>query len=221
MRVISRIRLKLILILMIACTALGFIAAFKIANPSEETSAQWISPDTSNSSIRFITHDTILNELQNKQELIPLELDLTEKVTINDSWGEIEFFKKLQNVYLVAKGIYSLDLSQISSDNISLSSAKKSIIINAPKPTVKVITIDEQKTIYETTQNGILRFGEIKLTPSEYQRLLYKAKSIMNEKMYSSDLYEQAINSSEWALKNLIQALLGKDNNYSITVRFQ
>lgn len=221
MRAKSRIRFKLILLLMIACISMGFIAAYKTNHPTTETSIPWIVPNASNSSTRFITHDTILNELQNKQELIPLELDLTEKVTINDSWGNVDVFKKLQNVYLVAKGIYTLDLSQISSESIHLSDNKKSISIKAPRPLVKVITIDEQKTIYETTQNGILRFGEIKLTPTEYQTLLSRAKTIMNEKMSSSELYDQAIKSSEWALKSFIKSILGEETNYTVIVEFK
>jgi hypothetical protein len=220
MRRKSRKRLKLILIFMIACIFTGFLITHKFNNPSKEASTPWIVQDASNPSKRFITHDTIVNELQNKQELIPLELDLTEKVTISDNWGSADVFKKFQNVYLVAKGIYTIDLMQITSENVHINDNKKSLTINAPKPQVKAITIDEQKTLYETTQNGLFRFGDIKITAAEHQSILAKAKEKMDEKMCSSILYEEALKSSELSIKNFVIAVLGRESNYNITVEF-
>lgn len=220
MRNKSRIRLKMILILMIACILTGFIAAYKFNNPLKEAYNPWIVQDASDSSKRFITHDAIVNELQNKQELIPLELNLTEKITISDNWGTAELFKKLQNIHLVAKGIYSLDLMKITTENVLVNDSKKTIAITAPKPEIKTIAIDEQKTVYETTQNGLLRFGEIKVTPAEYQTILTKAKEKMNEKMNSSVLYEEALKSSELALINIMTSILGQYSNYSVTIKF-
>ena len=220
MRNKSKIRFKLILILMVACILTGFITAYKFKAPSKEAYVPWSIEDASTTNKRFITHDAIVNELKNKQELIPLELNLTEKITISDNWGNTEVFKKLQNVHLVAKGIYSIDLTKISAEKVVVNNNKKAITITAPKPEVKAIAIDEQKSVYETTQNGLLRFGEIKVTHSEHQSILAKAKDKMSEKMNSSVLYDEAVSASELALINLLKSLLGQDDNYSITINF-
>jgi hypothetical protein len=217
----KRVRLKTLLVFMILCIAGGFFIAYKMYNPAKEVSVPWVAPDISNPSKKFIAKETLITQIQQKQELIPLEIDLTEKVVINDSWGKFEAFKKIQNVYFVGKGIYSVDLSKLSVSNVELDNNKGVINLSIPKPIVKGIVMDEKKTIYETVQTGLLRFGEIKLTTPESQAMLNEAKISMKSKMTSSELFDQAVKSSEWAIKDLIKSILTDHFSYNIVIEFK
>jgi hypothetical protein len=223
MRFRSKFRFRFILFFSILFIAIGFFIAYKIYNPSKVAFEPWVVPNINTPSKKFITKETIVNQFKEKEELIPLEVDLSETLTLNDSWGDLAFFKKVQNVQFSANGIYSIDLSKLTEDKITIDNKKKVINIISPNPAIKTISIDEQKTVYETPQNGALRFGEIKLTTAEYDSMLNVAKSKMSEKMLSSDLFDKALNSTQVALTNFIQSFIKAKNseNYDIKIEFE
>lgn len=222
MKISFKRKVKLIILAIIIFTAGGFFIAYRIYHPAKQSSSQWIVPNINNPSNKYITKDALVKEIQQKNELISMETELSEEVTIDDSWGTLPIFKKIQNVQFTGEGIYTIDLSKLASDNLSLDNKNKSITITSPAPTVKSITIDEQKTIYETPEHGFLRFGEIKLTTAELQSIQSSAKSKMNEKMLSPELYTQAQNNTKTALSDFVKSLLGKEaSSYTIDVQFK
>lgn len=218
-----KLKFKSLFLLMIISLAAGLYTGYRIFKIPSKAAEPWVVPDSSNPNKKFISKETLINEIQQKQELIPLEVELTEKVTVDDSWGDLEVFKKFQNIYFTGKGIYSVNLDMLYEENLEVDNANKTITMNLPKPEIKTISIDEQKTIYETTQKGALRFGEVKLTPAEYQILFGHAKMNMTEKMSSSDLYEQATKGTESTLSKLISSIISTQTGeiYSIIVKFQ
>jgi hypothetical protein len=216
-----RIRFKLLFFLMLLCVACGFYFAYRLYNPSKEASSQWIVPNINDPAKKIIARESLINSIKQKQELIPLEMDLAEKVTIDNSWGNMELFKKVQNIYFAGTGIYSVDLSKLHAEVATNNVRPGDMTIVLPKPIVKAISIDEQKTIYETPQTGLLRFGEIKLSPLEMQSVISEAKLKMNEKMQSSEIYEQALNSSELALRNLIKSILSNESDLNFRIKFE
>ncbi len=64
-----------------------------------------------------------------------------------------------------------LDLKNITSEDVVLDEEHKKINIYISKPYPKSMEIDENKTVVETTENGFLRFGEIRMTVNEYKQL--------------------------------------------------
>jgi hypothetical protein len=218
-----RTKLKLVFLLIVICVGSGFYIAYRIFDNSHKATQTWTVPNPSTPSKKFITQETLINQLQQKQELIPLEVDLTERVTLDNSWGTLDLFKKIQSIYFEGKGIYSLDLSRLYSESASIDNVKKRIAIRIPKPTVKTISIEEQKTKYETPQNGLLRFGEIKMSAEEFQTMVSEAKTRMTEKLNGDDLYNKAMQSSEEAVSSLVKAILSDqaDDNYHIVIDFE
>lgn len=94
----------------------------------------------------------------------------------------------------------------------------KTIYINVPKPEIKSITINEEKTSYET-EKGILRFGEITLSPAENQIMTQKVKERMKEKLSESDMINKALINTKKSIKEIILSVLNnKDSDYTIVV---
>lgn len=218
-----KLKFRALLVLILTCLAAGFYIAYRVFERPTKAADTWMVPDAANPSKKFITKDTLINQIQQKQELIPLEVELSEKITIDDTWGNVEVFKKLQNIYFVGKGIYTVDLALMKAEKAELDSTRKTVELTLPKPCVKAITIDEQKTVYETPQRGALRFGDIRMTPAEYQLLVNRAKSRMSEKMLSSELYGQAMQNAEMAVIRLINSVIDEElrETYSITIKFE
>ncbi|WP_125154797.1 DUF4230 domain-containing protein [Clostridium rectalis] len=200
---------------------IGFIIFYTILIKSDSTSLPGISKEVNSISKRTITSEAIINKIHEKEDLITMEIELSDKVMLNDSWGEFNIFRKITYINFYSKSIYSIDLSKVQKKNISIDNKDKTIKITVPKPNIKSINIDEKKTSYETKM-GALRFGEIKLTPAENQILITKVKERMYEKLNEPSILNKALYNTEKSLKNLVQLLLNNNNccNYSISVHF-
>jgi hypothetical protein len=223
MRIKFKTKALFMLILICIFTTVGFLTAYRIFNIPSKAAETWIVPNVSTPAKKFVTKETLVNQIQQKQELIPLEIELTEKVTIDYSWGDMDAFKMFQSIYFSGKGIYAIDLSKLYVQNILVDNDKNTISLILPKPFVKTVSIDEQKTIYETPQKGILRFGEIKMTPAEFQIMMSTAKAKMMDKLNSSDIFRQAVDSAEVSVTKLVRNIITNevDDNYNIIVQFE
>jgi len=173
---------KKIIILMLLCAILGFYAAYHIFVAPKNTKSPWTLPNINNTGSKFITKDALVSEIREKQDLITMEVDMNEKVIIDNSWGNLSIFKKVQSVTYFGKGLYTVDLSGLKSENLMIVDKLNRITIKIPKPIIKAISIDEEKTTYENPENGIFRFGEIKLTLEENQNMLKSIEAKMSKK---------------------------------------
>jgi len=214
MRIIVK---KRTIILMLLCLILGFTIAYRIYVTPKADSKSWTITKSTDSSKKFISKETLITEIKQKQKLITTEVNLNEKMTIDNSWGNLPIFKKIQNIDFIGSGVYVVDLSSINYNNISIN--KNLISIALPKPSVEMITLNEEKTIYETPENGLLRFGDIKLSTEEHQQLISTVKNKMKSKMMEDQYYNKAIDNSQKSMRNLITSM--SNANYSINIKFQ
>lgn len=187
--------------------------------PSKDSKPTNVSVPSSVSK-KIISKEVIAEKIQEKHELITMQADLSQKITIDDSWGSLAIFKKITNINFVGTGTYSVDFSKVNSSNIQVKN--NTITLKLPEPEVKYINIDEDKTTCEPTQNGLLRFGELKMTSADHQELRKDVTDKMTEKMKDQDLYNKAIENSKSAVKLLVQSFITKSDasNYSIDIEF-
>jgi hypothetical protein len=219
MRIVKRRTVLLIVI----CICLGFFIGFKIFVSPKKAQQTWVVPDLQDISKKFISEETLINQIHQKQELITLEIDMTEKVTLDDSWGSLEIFRKVQSISYAGTGTYVVDLSSLKNENITIDNKIKKIIVNTASPSVKSVVIREEKTEYQTPENGLLRFGEIKLTPEDNQMLLRNVKNNMLKKMSDESFTSQAKDYSTQTLKSIIQSIVSDKTNepYNVEIKFQ
>ncbi|MFD3155293.1 DUF4230 domain-containing protein [Haloimpatiens sp. FM7330] len=221
MRNKSDFKMKLIIILIFISLGFGIYMGYKIFKAPKKQNKTWIVPNT-NSSKKILTRDAVINSMKGKNELITLETKLKENITIDNSWGDLKIFKKIQNIHFYGTGVYCLDLSKITAKDISIDNVQKKLSINISKPYVKNITIAEKKTEYETVENGLLRFGEIKLEPSEYETILSEAKIKMLSKIKTLDIYNKAADASKKSVIDFLENIMKKTNTqkYKIEINF-
>lgn len=219
----KRLKSKLIILTLLSFVfiLLGGYITFKlfISNKNKET---WIVPNSNNISNKFVTKDALINELKEQNQIIPMETELKEEVTINNSFGTLSIFKKLQTIEFFGKGLYSIDLSTLKSNKISIDRLSKKITFDVDKPIIKNVSIDEEKTIYHSPDLGVLRFGEVNLSPEEYDILLTEVKSKMRSKMLYDDVYAEVIETSKSSISNLISSILSNTNlsDYELNINF-
>ncbi|MBU5486500.1 DUF4230 domain-containing protein [Clostridium sp. MSJ-11] len=206
-------------IIIILSICLGFYGEYYFLVKGNTHSLPGMTKVIEKMSRKTITSEAIVNKLKEKQELIVMEAELEDQVMLDDSWGNFEVFKKITYINFTGKGIYTVDLSKMESSNINIAQDSKVIYIKLPKPVVKSINIEENKTTYKT-EKGLLRFGEIKLTSAENGVVTSKAKERMNEKLLEPSNMSKAEEISKKSLTEIIDNILNENNKYSLVISF-
>lgn len=167
-------------------------------------------------SSKILTDDTLINEIKDVNKLIPLEIELSETLTVDNTYFDLDIFKKSKKMTFFANCSYSIDFSTISNNSIKIDNSNKAIYITIPKIDIFSIDIDENKTIYGDTEVGFLRFGDLKLSSEEINQIYINANDMFNKKMTNPDFYTQTLKNAETSLENLLFNLTGE--NYDITL---
>lgn len=194
--------IKKYIILFIIFISIGVYTGYKLNNRSFTSTTN---------DIKVKKEDTILQKIRTVSKLVPLEVDLSETIVIDDSIGNLSFLQKYKRVKFYANCSYSVDLSNLSIKDISYSQESSTLQITLPEPTVLSIDIDENKTVLEETTNGLLRFGDVKLTTDEYNSIQKELTKTFEAKLKTDDLIQKARDNSIQSIKNLLSTILNED----------
>lgn len=154
--------------------------------------------------LKISSEESLIREIRNVNKIIPLEVELSQVITIDKSWGDFEIFQKFKRIKIFAKCSYSIDLSQITTDDINIENEKNEITVSLSKPEIFSINIDRDKTVYEDASNGLLRFGEIKLTSEEFEAMQSEVYKNFETTMKTDDIYNKVISNTKVSLEKLI-----------------
>ena len=214
---------KRTIFLIVICVILGLFLGYRLFVGPKKEKATWVVPNINNVSKKLSLEEALVHEIHQEQDLITLSVDMSEKVILDNSWGDLSIFKKLQTVNFFGKGIFTVDLSKLQSEKISVDSKSNKITVKVPAPTIKAIDIDNKKTTYQDPDNGLLRFGEIKLTPAEGETMQSTVKEKMVKKLSEDEYKEKAKKSTEEIITKLVQNIMNSETNtkYAVVVDFE
>lgn len=203
----------------------GFILSSASQKPDEVRVPVYIEQPPQEATIVEKTHfrDSLIENITAKQELITLEVDLSEEIVLDDTWINLDIFKKNQRIIYKGVGLFTVDLSEINGDSILVDDGRKIVQVKLSPPSVKSVQIDENRTEYFTVENAIFRSSkEVKLTSSEQQTLMLQVKSTMLEKMNEVELLSSAEDSARESISSLFGAILNEldAGDYTLEVIF-
>ena len=207
---------KLLFYLFILFSLFLLILFFKFPSKFQKLFPYFHTYKVESSSI--LSDDTLINEIKNVNKLIPLEVELSETLTIDNTYFNLDIFKKSKKITFFANCSYAIDFSTLSNSNFEINTATKEVSITIPQIDIFSIDIDENKTIYSDTEVGFLRFGDLKLSSEELSSIYKNLNYLFTEKMNNADFYEQAILNTENSLKELLLNLTGEDYNVTVKV---
>lgn len=213
---------KAIIFVILAAILLGIYFGYILFKKPFKQNKVWNVPKL-NSSKKFLTKEVLIKSMKSKSELITLDISLQEKIVLDNSWGNFKLFKKVQNINFYGQGLYCVNLSKVDKNSIRINNIKKEVYLKLPKPYIKNISINENKTEYQTVEKGILRFGQIKLEPDEYNAIINEAKLKMLNEMNKPEIYNKAKKSSKDSVNKFLNNILLKQslNNYKINLQFK
>ena len=185
-----------------------FIFKIKIINSSKQDEILSIAEE-----------ENLIKEIRGTSKIIPLEIELSKSITIDKSWGNLEIFQKYKRIKFFANCSFFIDLSNIKEEDIIVDKNNNVIDITIPNPQIFTIDIIPEKTVYEDSSNGLLRFGEIMLTSEEFESVQKNVYKSFEETLNQKDIYEKAIYSSKISLTNLLEKIIGNDININISFK--
>ncbi|MBQ9327776.1 MAG: DUF4230 domain-containing protein [Solobacterium sp.] len=137
--------------------------------------------------------NAVLGAASEHQELIVMEQPLSINTTITRAGlGNLAIFSKMQELTYFGTGVYTVDLSHMDEDHISVDESQHVVTIRIPHAILQYVNTELSKTQFEDTEKGLLAFGDISLTAEETNRLETSVYEAMKERLDSPDLYEEA-----------------------------
>jgi len=215
----------IVIILLVVVVLVGaYIAIDKLdfLAPSQSTSFVYDDEDEQMEALKNIElqiTDAVLGEARETAELIVLERDITVTQTWDKSWWDWEIFSKTKKIKIHATGYYVVDLAGIDKDSITVDEDKLTVTIDVPDVKLKNVDIDLENTEFEDTKNGLLRFGEIKVTAEQSTLMLAKCEDVMETELSSDENLAKAQKSADKQLENLFANVIGAiSNDYTVVI---
>jgi hypothetical protein len=121
-----------------------------------------------------------------------LEQDVEVSTRVSQALANLALFEKSQVIHSYGTGVYTVDLSKLSSDDVTFDSKLNLVTITIPHAALAYITVDVEKTEFEKTKKALFAFGEIKLTNVQQNILEQDIQAAMQEQLEKSDMFAKA-----------------------------
>ena len=136
--------------------------------------------------------NALLGDPVAKQELIVMEQPVEVESQISQALANISLFQKTKVIHSVGTGVYTVDMSRVSSDKIAVDMDARTVTVTIPHAALQYINIDPTKTEFEDTQNAILAFGELKMTLEQEELLDISIQEAMREELETDAQFAMA-----------------------------
>lgn len=165
--------------------------------------------------------EPVITKGNSQAKLVVYEVELHEITTLTESglfnWSA---FSKSQCLTYYATGQYTIELEGITVDDIEVDNEKQVVTIKVPGVVLDNIIIDNMEA--GDTVNGILTFGEIKLTAQQSNDVEVKAKETMRTKLEADEYLEKAEKYGKLAVKDIyLPVIRSIDKRYTVEIEFK
>lgn len=167
--------------------------------------------------------EPILGEATRQRLLIVEEQEVYVNTTITDTglfnWG---VFNKQQALTIHGIGQYTIDLTQITSADISLDEETYELTIRIPHAQLHQTTFDPSKTEIGDAQNGWLAFGSIKMNAEQQKAFEVEANVKLEAKLSEAERLEEADRFAKLCAYETYQPIIKTVSPaYKVVIEFQ
>jgi hypothetical protein len=174
--------------------------------------------------------DALFEEARKESKLIVMTREgSTSYVAEKEGAFGWDVFSQKKAMIFHGKAEYTVDLSQLDSDDIKIDSTKHIITITIPEPELSVEYLPEETEFFDTT-NGFLSFGEMNITPEMSNELAVSGKERLKDEFQNDDeSWAAARKFAEITVKELYEPVVRsvidatvkeKDDVYAIAPRY-
>lgn len=166
--------------------------------------------------------DVICEEFNKESELVVSSVEASCETTVKQTGAfDLDAFNKYQTFIYKATGRFSVDLSEMSEQSISMDEENKIITISIPHAKMMPVDIDPSKFTAKDTQSGFLAFGSLKFTANEYNSIETECKKKLEEGINTKENRLMADENALEEIKNIYEPIVkAVDDEYSLEVVF-
>ena len=121
-----------------------------------------------------------------------MEQDVSVTTRVSQALANLALFEKSQVITSYGTGVYTVDLSKLSDQDISLDAELNLLSVIIPHAALSYVTVDVEKTEFEETKKALFAFGDIKLTNEQLNLLEQNIQDAMQEQLGTSEMLAKA-----------------------------
>lgn len=152
--------------------------------------------------------NAILGEAAGKKELIVMELPVQVDSEVSQALANIELFKKTKRIHSFGTGVYTVDMSGISAQSITVDDDERTVSVKIPHAVLQYINKDIEKTEFEDTERALLGLGDFKLTPEQQNLVDISIEASMREVLDKQEQYAKADEFALLEVREIFQPLI-------------
>lgn len=211
---------KLGLLMIAAACLLLFIAALSMLEASQQTPVQLSDGGIEETTIDF--QSAILGESREQQMYVVLEQDVTVESRISQTVLDLAIFQKSRTVQSYGTGCYAVDLAKLTAEDITVDDTKKVVSVAIPHAVLYAVEYDLANSTFTDDKQGLLAFGELKLTLEQTNELQQSIDTALRETLEAKELYELADETASEQVALLFTPIVtALSEDYSVRIVLQ
>ena len=167
--------------------------------------------------------EAILGDSQQLKKLEVYSTDISGAATLVDTGlANLKVFTKTQLLNYKGTVTYTVDLGELSKDDITLDEEAMTVHLKIPHAVQEAININENDLEVGDVDRGLLGIGEISMTAEENQQLQSEARTKMQEKLDEENTIAEADRFAKMSVWEIYQPIIDKvTTGYSLEVEFE
>lgn len=169
--------------------------------------------------------DVILSRQNETRKLIVRTQNGTVSTKLTDrliNQLDFDFMKKTQNVSYTGTGYFVVDLDRLAAANVVEDKEKKTVTIRIGHAYLESIDINPNNIIIDDVKEGLLAWGDIKLTVADYNTIERELRARLEEKFDTASNGQAADEAALRMVKEVYEPVVKAiDRRYSVVVQFQ
>ena len=177
------------------------------------------------SGVQVDFYDVIIGKQEEVRKLIVSTQETTVSMQLTDRLIEIldvGFLKKTQKVSYKGNGYFVVDLDGMTRNDIVLDKNNKTITILIDHAYLQAIEIDPEKIIIDEVKEGLLSWGDIKLSVKDYNSIEKELKNRMVAEFNTARNAQMADDNALRMVKEIYEPVVkAVDAGYEVRVEFK
>ena len=155
--------------------------------------------------------EALLSDRTQLKKLEVLSYKVSDVATVIDAGlGDLSIFSKSKVVTYNGTAVYTVDLAGLNASQFELDTDNRILIMKIPHAQLEPINIQSSDIEFSETENGLLSFGELKLTMEQMADIQSAAQRKMEEKLLKEDIAAEADKFAQKAVFEVFQPMLNK-----------
>lgn len=167
--------------------------------------------------------DAILGDSEQLKKLQVFEIDVSDAVQLTDTGlANLKIFTKTQLLTYKGTATYTVDLGELSKEDITLDEEKMTVHLKIPHAALEEINIDEKEMEFGDVERGLFGIGKISLEPEDMAKIQEEARKKMTEKLEEQNTDETADRFAKMSVWEIYQPMIDTvTTGYSLEVEIE